>query len=104
MIGLPKGSLRSSVFSKKDVRLLAFCSAAMFWTVDTLPAQSDVDTHQLVAVKVSATDKGGAFVAGLPQSVFKVFDNGVEQSDSLPNRRVPYFRRISHRQQRKHYR
>lgn len=77
---LSKDGSRTGVFLKKDVRTLAFFVVAMFCIPNALSAQSNGAPNRLVAVKVSATDRAGSFVANLSQSVFKVFDDGVEQT------------------------
>lgn len=64
------------------IPVLLATAATVVWTART-KAQDNVPTFTVdtreVDLNVSVTDKAGNQVQGIPQSAFKVFENGVEQ-------------------------
>jgi Ca-activated chloride channel family protein len=73
-------------------RQLAFCGAGLALCLLFTPAwaQDEVPTFRsgaaLVDLHVSVLDKTGKLITGIPQSAFKVYENGVEQPIAIFNR------------------
>jgi len=77
------------------IRSLLLSVLALIAASITISAQSDDDVisvdSSIVVLNVSITDASGKAVAGLPQKLFHVFDDGVEQKvDSFGAEETPF--------------